>query len=386
MLPVFVFLLQAAAPGAVIDDNGTITVTATRLSDLAAAVAACAAAPCPTRQDAAVSVAYASALFDDGRYLDAKRTLAAAVSRVKGAAAQEPIAVSQVYTAQATLSAHEGDQRVTERATNAGYLVLRDGLGPTALPTLSAAYRRAIWEVRVGRAQEAERHLAEVAEAATAAGHAELADAAVLQQAQVLAWLQRRPEAFALLEGLAARPAAAGRGADDAAQVQRAALATAVRLSTDAGDDERAGRYLARFQTIPGGDTPQLLSQTEKPKPERGDTDDPRDPVGQDRGARGAELTGLRWADIGYWIRPDGSVDDISVLRGSRNRAWTAPLTRWIADRRYTPSRGTTGHYRIERYSLTADYRTPIGSLIRRRSGNPRYEVMPLNEVPAAAQ
>lgn len=388
MLPIVMVLLQAASPppGAVIADDGTITVTATRLSDLAAAVAACAARPCPTRQDAAVSIAYASALFDEGRYREAKQTLGAAVSRVKRAAAKEPIAVSQVYTAQATLSAHEGDQRITERATHAGYRVLRDGLGPTALPTLSAAYRLAIWELRVGRAAIAERHLAEIADVAAAAGHAELADAAVLQRAQVLAWRKRRPAAFALLDSLAARPVASGRAPGDAAQVQRAALATAVRLATDAGDEALAGRYLARFQTIPDGDVPQLLSQTDQPRPGRGDTDDPSDPIGQDRGANAAALTGLRWADIGYWIRPDGSVDDIDVLRGSRNRAWTGPLVRWIAARRYTPSRGKAGHYRVERYSLTADYRTPIGSLIRRRAGKSRYEVMPMGEVPAAAE
>ncbi len=388
MLPIVLFVLQAsvALPAAVIDDNGTITVTATRLSDLAAAVDACVAAPCPTRQDAAVSVAYASALFDEGRYLDAKRTLAAAVARVKAAAAQEPVAVSQVYNAQATLSQHEGDQLVTEQATNASYLVLRDGLGPAALPTLTARYRVAAWEIRVGRADIAERHLADLATTAAAAGHHDLADAALLQRAQALALLRRRPEAFALLESLAVRQPLAGGAAKDAAQVQRVALATAVRLSSDAGDDDRASRYLGRFQTLPTGDEPQLLSQTDLPKPERGDPDDPTDLVGLDRGANGAKLTGLRWADIGFRIRPDGSVDDITVLRGSRNRAWTAPLSRWIAERRYTPSSGTSGNYRIERYSLTADYRTPIGSLIRRRSANARYEVMPLNEVPTAAQ
>lgn len=377
LMTTLALLLQAAAPaGAAMDDQGTITVTAQRVSDLAADVAACAAAPCPTRRDVAASVAYASALFDEGKYRDAKAVLGAAVSRTRGAAVVEPLAVSILYNAQANLMLHEGDQDLGEIATRQSYLVLRDNLGPDALPTLSAGYRLAHWLMRRGRLVESETLFTDIAQAAAAGGHMTLADASDMHRGRMLVLRLHAPAGYALLEAVAARPP----GPNGNADMQRAALATALRLATDRGEEARAQGYAERLAALGAGEEPQLVFSKPWPAPQnliawplpqRG-----LDNIGTG-GVKGS-LPALRWVDVGYWIRPDGSVDDIEVLRGSRTRGWEAPVLSNIASRRYAPTRDPVGKYRVERYTMTADYFNPSGSLIRRRGLNPRFEMQPL--------
>ena len=56
-----------------------------------------------------------------------------------------------------------------------------------------------------------------------------------------------------------------------------------------------------------------------------------------------------------------------------------------IVARRYAPPGDMAGAlYRIERWTLTADYDTPAGSLIRRRVRNPHFEQVDLT--PAAPE
>lgn len=363
LLVALTILLQVASPaGAEIDDEGTITVTARRISDLAADVAACAAAPCPTRRDVAVSVAYASALFEAGRYRDANKVLYAVVARVKRAAAAEPISVSQLYAAQATVAKHYGDAYVIKRATHNSLMVLRDNVGATALPTLKAAFRVAQWQVRVGRFVEAETQFTRIGQTATAAGYATLSDACDLYRAQLLARCKEDVAAFVLLDAVAARDTGLG----DNSAVRRAALATAVQLADDRREEARANAYAAKLMATGAGDEPLLLSSPPLPEARQ-------------------DIAGWHWVDIGYWIRPDGGVEEVEVLRGSGRHAWAAPLLRVVETRRYAPTKGTVGHYRVERYTMTADYPDAPGSPRMRRTGNPRFEMTPMTSGNATA-
>ena len=138
--------------------------------------------------------------------------------------------------------------------------------------------------------------------------------------------------------------------------------------------------FAARLAALPPGTQPLLVSEPKLPAPgvPRGGVIDPL--VMRDSGAQGADMLGLRWADIGYWIRPDGRVADVTIVRSSPRPDWVRPLLGHIAGRRYAAfaiddSFGQ-GRYRVERYTLTADYGTPIGSLVRRRVKNKRYEMM----------
>lgn len=371
--------LQAApAHAAVIDDAGIITVTATRIEDLAAAAARCGRGGCPVREDIAVSVAYGSALFDQGNYLDAKRLLAAAVTRNRSAARTEPLAVAQLFTAQAALASHEGDQDITRKATWASRNVLTEGPAVPVLPRLTAEFRLADWQLRTSDLVGAEARFANIATEARATGHAALADVAELRRAMTLAALQRRSESQALLEMLAART---GPGSVD---VRRAALAAAARLAFAEGDNAAADGYTSRLTAIAAGPEPVLISAPPLPTPAQSVLADPFTLVNNSGDVRGSDLLGLRWVDIGFWIRLDGSVDDVAILRGSATSGWAQPLLRYVGGRHYsgfapTAEGGRAGRYRIERYTLTADYLTPKGSLIRRRGAHPRFEMMEMS-------
>jgi hypothetical protein len=379
MVPALLMLLQAATlpvpDAAVIDDAGTITVTATRLSDLAADAERCAKLGCPTRKDIAVSVAYASALFDDGKYLDAKGILARTVARTKWAAKAEPLALATLYQAQATLSTHEGDQRTTWQATWASRNVLTEGAAVPALARLTAEFRVADLQVRNRDNIGAEARFAAVAAEARATGHGALADVADLRRALILSAMRRNTESRALLETLAAR------SEPDSGDVRRAALATAARIAFVNQDTDAANAYTARLAQIVAGPQPVLISAPPLPKPAQSGPSDPFTLVNNNNDDRSSDFLGLRWVDIGFWIRPDGSVDDVAILRGSTTSKWAQPLLGYVGARRYsgfaaTAEAGRAGQYRIERYTLTADYLTPKGSLIRRRIANPRFEMM----------
>ena len=355
-------LLQTpvAAEPASIDDAGTITVTATRLEDFAAAAARCARGGCATRADVAISVSYASALFDQGNYREAKRQLAAAVTRNRPGAAAEPLAVSQLYAAQATLAMHEGDQTIVRNATWASRNLLADRADLPALPRLTAEFRLADWMLRTGKFSAAEARYAAITTQARAAGEDDLADVAELRRALTLAAMLRRTHSHALLDALAART---GPRADD---LRRAALATAARLAFVRGDKPAADGYMARLAAIAPGPEPLLVAAPPLPRP------------------RTAATVALRWVDIGFWVRHDGSVDDAAILRGSDTLDWAQPLLRYVSARRYarftpTAASNPAGRYRIERYTLTADYAVGAGSLIRRRSANPRFEMMEMS-------
>jgi hypothetical protein len=109
--------------------------------------------------------------------------------------------------------------------------------------------------------------------------------------------------------------------------------------------------------------TAKILADAE----ERGDSE-----MQEGFGPRSMDFIPLRWIDVGFWIRPDGRVEEAEVLRGSSARDWAKPVIASVADRRYAPfaaEMGDTGQYRVERFTLTAEKMVPIGSLIARRAG-----------------
>ena len=367
--------------------NAPITVTGRHLKDYAADVDTCVAGRCSPRKDIVVSIRYAEAQFRSGDYRGARQTLARATARNAEFGAQEPVALSQLYLAQANVAAHFGEQGDVRAATIASARVADEFL-PVGDPNrLWADLRRADWRLESERLERVrDYHIADpayiaIAADARAAGHDDIAAAATLH----LAWAQhaRRDDDRALrtLAVVAATPG-------DAVQPYRlAGRVLTARIARARGDKGAIDAVIAAMRNDRDRGAPVLVYSPPTPVPT-----DPAyraDPtaINVDSVTRPGDNLGLRWVDIGFAIRSDGTVDTPEVLRGSRSPGWATPLLTAIAARRYSPTAddaAAPGHYRIERYTLTADFRTPIGSLIRQRISAPRIEKIDLTDDPPA--
>ncbi len=352
-----------------------ITVTATKLSDYRVAVERCIAGSCTPRQDIVYSIRYAEALFRTGDYGGARLVLAKSVTRNRHAAAQEPIALSQLYLAQANVGLHYGDQTEVKRALANSAIVARDYL-PADTPDVFLAQLR-VADLRSLRDPSPGftgpyRSIAARAHAANLPLIAALAD---LHQAGALASRRNPQAAEPLLAGVAALPGEAARPYRVAARVMQA------RIARERGDKGATEALIAALKSEPLSEAT-LVYSPPLPNPTDPVITDPFDTT-IDRATRSSDLIPLQWVDVGFSIRQDGTVDSPEVLRGSRQHPWSAALLKAVAGRRYTPSSASeAGQYRIERFTVTADFSTPIGSMIRRRVGAPRIEQIDLTDPP----
>ncbi len=374
MLVALALLLQSAAPAT----TPEIVVTGERLKKV---YEECRAGKCTPLRDAQASIAWAETLFREGKYIDAKRVLRNAASRNRQHAATQPRAVSALYEAFATVSWQEGDQDAYRQGTIWQIRTLRDNLPPDDPAVKAAALALGDMWVRLGNANEAERTYLAAEREGVAAGQAGVALRARLARARLRHARGDRKEAKALIES-----AFTMRGAEHPA-TQAAIRVVALRLEAADGEEvatdrlvsELAGMSLDRPVLLfspPYPTTPLALATASR---RLNELQLDEKVAAADSGA--AEY--IRWADIGFWIRPDGSVAEAEVLRGSRLRDWTAPYLDQVSRRRYSAiagSREGLGVYRVERFTLRGNYLTPAGSLIRRRGGAPDLEVLDLTD------
>ncbi len=180
----------------------------------------------PPRADIVVSVRYAEALFRSGKYVGAREVLARATHRNAGAGPVEPLALSQLYLAQANVAAHLGEQRDVRDATLASARVADDFLPAGDRDRLLADLRLADWRLDSQRLERtshnpavADAAYARIAEEARASGHADVAAAADLHLAWALHARHADARAGRLLAGVAA-------GTDPAARPYRLAASS----------------------------------------------------------------------------------------------------------------------------------------------------------------
>lgn len=356
-------LAAAAAPAVAAPAQPAIVVTGVRLETLEADLARCVAAKCPPRDDIIATVRYAEGLFRTGRYVDAKRVLAKSVGRNKGAAASDPVVVSELYLAQANVARHEGDRRVEDRAIFARTRVLKNALPHDAPAVLLAEMSVADRLARVDPLRAGPRY-ADLAARAGMANRPTIAAALALRQAVVASALRRRAEAQRLLDTVSAMPGEAMAG------YRLVARGLSARWAREAGDTAATEAFLATLASEPRGPTPVLVWSPPTPTPTdmtiRNPFDLPRTNVGP------GDYHALQWIDVGFLIRPDGTVEDADIVRGKVPSALGTAIVRTVAARRYAPFGAVegAGQYRVERFTVTGDYETPTRSLIRRRGGS----------------
>lgn len=358
--------LQAAA------DPG-IVVSSKRLDD---AYAECVAGKCPPLRDAQVSIAWAEARFRDGAYVKAKAGLAAAARRNSAHAATDPKPLAAIHEAHATVAMHDGDLEVYKRASEERIRTLRANL-PANDPAIAEAEMALgdMW-AKLGKLRSAEMAYETAERNAAANGLPAAALNAALRRAWLAAASFDPGEAQRIIDRVAASEAAR----DPA--IQAALPVVRLRLAAKQADDAAIDTLVSGLAST-GDAAPTLLwAPPYDQTPVAAAVDaasrfEFRNPIP----SHSAERKPITWADIGFWVRPDGRTADVEVLRGTRDRNWLPIATNQIAARRYSTSNATgPGVYRVERFTLRGTYEVPIGSLVPRRGGSPRLEVIDLTE------
>ena len=388
-------LLTTAAPAwaqSDVPEGKGIVITARPLADTASALRDCIARDCPPDEDIAATLAHADNQFLAGDYDDARTTLRRSQSRNKGAAAKYPVPTSELFRGAATVDLHMGERDSFLRNTVGIRDSLKAGLNDDDPRVLMAQIGVGDMRLRLGYPREAERYYDEVAERADALGKSLVADVARIHKGWLFSSLadvggdnpaSYRGRARNIADGLLAT-------ADQRdSRIRLAALTLLNRLDEKEGRTDHLDALLAaaRGQTKAAGLRPRLVLA---------------DPLRNEAAALQAELangggsttrrssgvSGDDWVDIGFWVRPDGKVAEVSVLRRSGQAEWIDPVLKQLASRVYTRTDaepGDSGYFMVERYTLTGDFADTTGTRIRGRSPVTRIEKLDLTTEPEPA-
>lgn len=373
-------------------DSKTIVVTAKRLDATKKALDACIARKCPPDEEVAAALAHAENQFVEGEYQAARHTLHGTIGRVNSRAKDYPVAVANIWRADARISAHLGE----DRWMRSGQL--------EAVDALKAGLNNADDRVLLQRLQ--------IGDAFMKQGKIDMGLARyrlVVDQAEKL----KRPgvQGTAMLRillveaGLAGLPAnalhpAARYGASDANFRQAKKSAAALLATTDpqlSGFREAARLIDARLDAQKGDMRGIEAIATDFAKNKSTQAVLLYSPLMKDVGtffdpSRGGLQSDAffdhQWIDATFLIDGDGRVKDVEVLRESEklNPIWVKPVLETIARRRYAPllvASNSDGMRRVERYTLTSPWVNGVtGSNIRARTGVPRLEVLDLTSDP----
>lgn len=334
-------------------------------------LAACLARHCPPAEEVEASLQASVEQFADARYTDALRTLQRAVGRNKRYAAALPGPVSSLYATMATVAEHEGLDRIWRNAARHNVEVLRTHVGTTNAATLTQELQLADDLLALNMPGAAEGIYKKVARRGRDNGQPAMAANATFRQAWV-----------ALMRG---QYRAAGRLADESVAVAGPAQPAIgelrdilrMRIAVRKGDAGAVDVLATRLRQS-GKRSPALLYA-----PDIKDINPSREFQG-----RGSSDE-VQWADIGYWIRPDGRTADVELLRSNGLGAWQPSILTHVGARRYIPldlQPTDPGLYRIDRFTVRAPFEIILGSRIPQRSGPTTVHVVDLTDTDAMSE
>lgn len=342
-----------------------IIVNAPTLESLAAAVQACIDARCPVRQDVDASVRYANALFAAGDYRAAKNVLTRAQSRVDGRAGEDAPAVSQLNRAISVVAEHYGDRRQQRRAAAESVRVLEEHDADTGL-ILRAKLSQIASDAATTDGLATERRYSSLIEQARAANNGTIVAEAKLLKALIARARGASAEAETLVSEAIAQPGISP-------QLRQSGKIALARWAQADGQVDMETAVASVGIDSSGTGTTAVTAPAIRPP-----TDGARimaAEMGFDATTRSSDVVSLGWADVGFDIADDGTVGNVRVIKsGGRSTRWLASTLASIAGRRYPVGDGSIQRSRVERYTLTADFDTPLGSLIKRRLRNHRVE------------
>lgn len=377
LLALTLAVLQMPAAPESQEEPPPIIVTGTRLEDDRARLEECLARQCPPLEDIAASLRYAENLFVSGDYQESRRVLSAAVSRNRGESERYPRAVAGLHRAHGRIAIHLGEADMYRRSNHAVLRSLSDGLPDDSPDVLIGRLEVGDMHLNLANPRQAQIDYERTERAAREAGLPGIAALARLRHAWLRHLTGRASQARRELEEMIAAPAPGEGGI-----YRQAARVVLARIARARGDHEALDAIIAEMRREPPGEELTLLWSP---------------PLGGDRPGRvladepqlalsriASEGFAGRWADIGYWVRPDGTVHDVEVLRLEGSDSWTPLVIRSIEGRVYAPfadEPGAPGRYRIERFTYTSDWVRPAGTRIRTRSGVARIESVDLTPV-----
>lgn len=378
-------IAQTASPNAA-PTGRDIVVTGQRLPDLQHALETCLARHCPPDQDIAATLAVAENEFVNGNYDAARSTLGRSIDRNKRFAKRYPIDVSNLLRANYRVAEHLGDGDSFRIGTFDTVSALKAGLPDTDPRVLAAEIEVGDMYARFGRVDEATDQYDHIARRAAALGLWNLQGMARLRKVILYSQLAAvKPSLYAAAAKRAANDIIGDSDPHMAPFVQAASFLSA-QMSAHSGDSGAVDRMIADLHATGSGKTPILLYQPVIEQASRADLDH----------LWGSTTTKLartnydgQWIDVGFWIKPDGRVDGVDVLRsgqGAGTPGWAKPILAAIGGRRYAPLHlddGTPGMIRVERYTLTARKTFVTGSRIATRESQPQIEMLDLTAEPA---
>ncbi|MEA2998937.1 MAG: hypothetical protein QOH04_13 [Sphingomonadales bacterium] len=368
---------SAPTPAPATPGEKPIIVTGTSLRQTERNLKECLARHCPPNEDIDATLAHAENLFVAGDYKQARTTTLASIGRNGKYSKQFPIDVSDLYRANGRIAAHLGEGHDYEFSTAEMRRILSGSFGHKDARVIAAELEVASMYASIGRIDRAKQLYDEAEHDAKAMGREDLAGVvrvrgAWLHQLQGDNWLTRQ---------------ALQKIADDVAPGNRTARLTALillaRLDRLEKKPEKTDALLAELRSHPGK-TPALLFS-----PRIDLTRRMVDPASQTM----SQLTLMptssfddTWVDIGFWVTPDGKVNDAEILRSHGDTGWVAPLLRSVAGRIYSPISDPDGTYRVERYTWTSLWEYDhTGTHMRQRSPDGRIEFLDLTAEPRTA-
>ena len=391
MMVLMLFLAQAApasAPPAkatvqpVTSDTGAnreIVVMGRPLPETRSALEACLARRCPPMDDMRATLAHADNQFVKGDIAGSRETLMKSIGRNRRFSKTYPIAVAGLFRANGRIAAHLGEGESYRMSTLDGYSALKSGLPDSDPHVLSGSLELADMFARLGQTDTALNRYRSVVKIAHATGNLVVEGFARFRIVLLLDAEDRQTG----LSGTALKTAIRDLATttEPALQPFRDALqsVTALRAARK-GDMSGVEGVVARYKSL-GVKTPLLVYA---PTLDMIDA-----PVSTSANLRSSarDVDG-QWVDLSYWIKPDGTVGDIDVIRESPKlqRWWVGPVQKMVGGRRYVPlalGPNDPGLLRVERFSRTAFWVAGSDSRMPVRASQSRLESLDLTE-PAA--
>jgi hypothetical protein len=375
---------SAAAFAQSAEPEQSIVVTGVRLDEGRQRLAACIARKCPPMEDIAATLRYADALFSAGDYRKASSILSRSIGRNGDEARRYPSAVAGLYRALARVSIHQGDGQRYRSSAYGVVRALEAGLPDNDPRIVGGKLEAAEMHASLGEAGAADGLYKSVAAQARRIGRPDLAATAELRGA-----LFDHRRGF---PGGRERIAAIARRTDPETRIQQlAARIMLARIDRERGDLESSNRLVEELAGL-GLRAPALIyaPPIELARPVNRAASASFGGIGGS--STGAEAVPTRseammepqegfdyWADIGFWIEPNGRVAEVELLRSKGPSHWLQPVLGSIAGRIYTPV-GADGAptYRVERFSYTSLTERRTGTRIVGHSSQGRIESIDL--------